>query len=238
MGGQANIRIFQTAEHPCGYWPDRVARDLVLDPADPALPSLYGPALAMGFRRSGRHVYRPNCAGCRACTPVRIPIRQFIPSRSQRRCLARNGDLAVDARPALRSEENFGLYRRYVETRHPGGGMDDPSEADFDAFLSCAWSQTRFVEFRLDGKLLAIAVTDVLSDGLSAVYTFYEPGQSARSLGTLGILSQVALARDAGLEYLYLGFWLDGHPKMDYKKTFRPLEALTGRHWLPLVGAA
>ena len=237
MGGQANIRIFQTAEHACGYWPDRAARDLVLDPSDPALPGLYGPALAMGFRRSGRHVYRPNCAACHACTPVRIPVARFVASRSQRRCLARNADLSVVAKPALRTDEIFGLYRRYVETRHAGGGMDDPSESDFDAFLSCAWSQTQFVEFRLDGRLMAIAVTDVLPDALSAVYTFYEPDQSARGLGTLGILSQVSLARDAGLDYLYLGFWLDAHPKMDYKKTFRPLEALTGRHWLP-VGTA
>ena len=238
MGGQANIRIFQTAEHACGYWPDRAARDLVLDPADPALPGLYGPALAMGFRRSGRHVYRPNCAACRACTPVRLPVARFVASRSQRRCLARNADLSVVAKPALRTDEIFDLYRRYVETRHAGGGMDDPSESDFDAFLSCAWSQTQFVEFRLDGRLMAIAVTDVLPDALSAVYTFYEPAQSARGLGTLGILSQVSLARDAGLDYLYLGFWLDRHPKMDYKKTFRPLEALAGRQWLPLVGAA
>lgn len=235
MGGQVNIRIFQTAEHACGYWPDRAARDLVLDPADPALPSLYGPALAMGFRRSGRHVYRPNCATCRACAPVRIPVARFVPSRSQRRCLARNADLTVAARPAVRSEESFELYRRYVGARHPGGGMDDPTESDFDAFLSCPWSQTRFIEFRLHGRLLAIAVTDVLPDAYSAVYTFYDPGQAARGLGTLGILTQASLAREAGLEFLYLGFWLDGHPKMDYKKTFRPLEVLVGRHWQALL---
>lgn len=235
MGGQANIRIFQTAEHACGYWPDRAARDLVLDPADPALPSLYGPALAMGFRRSGRHVYRPNCAACRDCAPVRIPVAQFAPSRSQRRCLARNADLSIAARPAGRTDESFDLYRRYVETRHAGGGMDDPTEADFDAFLSCPWSQTQFVEFRHDGRLMAIAVTDVLPDAYSAVYTFYDPVEAARGLGTLGILSQASLARDAGLDYLYLGFWLDGHPKMDYKKGFRPLEVLVGRQWLPLL---
>ncbi len=231
MGSRANIRVYQTADHACGYWPERTARDLVLDPADPTLPSLYGPALAMGFRRSGRHVYRPNCIDCRACTPVRIPIALFKPSRAQRRCLARNADLSISSHPASRTEESFDLYRCYVGARHAGGGMDDPSPADFDTFLACAWSQTQFLEFRLDSELLAIAVTDVLADSLSAVYTFYTPAAAARGLGTFAILSQVEQARQLGLDFLYLGFWLDRHPKMDYKKTFRPLQLLVEREW-------
>jgi arginine-tRNA-protein transferase len=232
MGSKANIRVYQTVEHPCGYWPERQARDLVLDPVDPMLPGLYGPALAMGFRRSGSHVYRPHCGACQACTPVRIPVAEFRPNRAQRRCLARNADLRVLARPAGRDGECFELYRHYVRSRHPGGGMDDPSPADFDGFLSCAWSPTLFMEFRHGERLLGVAVTDVLPDSLSAVYTFYAPEESARSLGTFGILSQVEHARQLGLQYLYLGFWLEGHRKMDYKRNFRPLERLEGRDWV------
>jgi arginine-tRNA-protein transferase len=232
MGSQANIRVYQTVEHPCGYWPERQARDLVLDPVDPMLPGLYGPSLAMGFRRSGSHVYRPHCARCNACTPVRIPVERFRPSRSQRRCLERNADLRVQARPAARTEECFALYRRYVGTRHAGGGMDDPSHADFDGFLSCAWSPTIFLEFFEGEHLLGVAVTDLLPDSLSAVYTFFEPEAAARSLGTFAILTQVEHARTLGLQHVYLGFWLDGHPKMDYKRKFRPLERLAGREWV------
>ena len=232
MGSKANIRVYQTVEHPCGYWPERQARDLVLDPVDPMLPGLYAPSLAMGFRRSGSHVYRPHCANCQACTPVRIPVERFAPNRAQRRCLNRNADLRVLARPAGRSDECFALYRRYVRTRHAGGGMDDPSPEDFDGFLSCQWSPTLFMEFRLGERLLGVAVTDVLPDSLSAVYTFYAPEEAARSLGTFAILTQVEHARTLGLPYVYLGFWLDGHPKMDYKRNFRPLEQLQGREWV------
>jgi arginine-tRNA-protein transferase len=236
MGSQANIRVYQTVEHPCGYWPERLARDLVLDPVDPMLPGLYGPSLAMGFRRSGSHVYRPHCAACQACTPVRIPVERFRPSRSQRRCLERNADLRVLARPASRNEVCFALYKRYVGTRHAGGGMDDPSHADFDGFLSCAWSPTIFLEFFEGERLVGVAVTDVLPDALSAVYTFFDPEAAARSLGTFAILTQIEHARTLGLPHVYLGFWLDGHPKMDYKKNFRPLERLDGREWIDVEG--
>lgn len=131
----------------------------------------------------------------------------------------------------MRTDENFALYRKYLGSRHPGGGMDDPSPADFDAFLSCEWSNSEFFEWRLDGSLIALAVTDVLGDSLSAVYTCFDPEQADRSLGTLAILAQIEQARLRGLPHLYLGFWLDGHRKMDYKKSFRPLEFLAGSQW-------
>lgn len=231
MGEASTIRVYQTAEHPCGYWPGRVARDLLLDPEDPMLPTLYQPALAMGFRRSGGHVYRPNCASCHACMPVRIPVDRFLPSRSQRRCLARNADLRIGVTPAQRTDEVFDLYRRYVGTRHAGGGMDDPSHQDFDAFLACGWSPTAFLEMRLGQQLVAVAVTDVLPESLSAVYTFFDPAQSARSLGTFAILAQIEHARREGLQFLYLGFWIEGHRKMHYKQSFRPMQLLVGREW-------
>lgn len=231
---QHAIRLFQTLEHACGYWPDRLSRDLIVDPADPQLPSVFAQALAMGFRRSGGHVYRPYCAGCRACISVRVPVAAFAPNRTQKRCLARNADLEVRLAPPRRTVENFALYRRYLDTRHAGGGMDDPAPENFDAFLACSWSPTEFMEFRLDGHLVALAVTDVVPDALSAVYTFYDPALAARSLGTYAVLRQIERARLEGRRFVYLGFWLADHPKMAYKRGFRPLEFLDGALWKPL----
>lgn len=235
MTAARRIAMFQSAPHPCGYWPERVARDVLLDPRDPALPALYAAALAQGFRRSGGHVYRPTCEHCHACIPVRLAVREFVPNRSQRRCARRNADLSIAVRPVRRSEEHFALYRRYLDTRHHDGGMDGGAPADFDAFVSCAWSPTRFIEFRHDNRLVAVAVTDVLPDALSAVYTFYDPDHAARSLGTFAVLSQIAHARAHGASHLYLGFWLAQHPKMHYKAAFRPLQALVGGAWTVLT---
>ncbi len=225
------IRVFQTLEHRCGYYAEREARNLVIDPLARDLPQVYGTALERGFRRSGGHVYRPHCADCRACVASRVPVADFVPDRSQRRCLKRNADLVIRLVPPARSEENFALYRRYLAARHPDGGMDDPGEDDFERFLACAWSPTRFLELRAGDELLAVAVTDVLPQGLSAVYTFYAPEHAERSLGTCAILHQIELARARHLPHLYLGYWIDGHPKMDYKARFRPLERLRDGVW-------
>lgn len=226
------IRVFQTLEHGCGYFPERRARNLVIDPLARGLPQIYGMALERGFRRSGGHVYRPQCRGCSACVAVRIPVGSFRPDRSQRRCARRNADLVAQWLPARRDHEVFSLYRRYLDGRHRDGGMDDPAEEDFDRFLSCPWSPTRFLTLREPGgRLLAVAVTDQLDQGLSAVYTFFDPEQAARGLGTLAILLQVDEARRLGLGHLYLGYWIDQHPKMHYKTRFRPLEALGPDGW-------
>lgn len=232
MTSNASIRVYQTAEHTCGYWHDRVARDLVLDPHDAQLPEVYASALAMGFRRSGAHVYRPHCPGCRACVALRLTAAEFVPDRSQRRCLRRNADIQMAIAPARRTPEHFALYKRYLRHRHPGGGMDHAAPEDFDLFLSCPWSPTRFLELRAGGRLLGVAVTDVLPDALSAVYTFFDPDEAARGLGTCAILRQLQWAREAGLRYLYLGYWIAGHPKMDYKTRFRPHERLEGGLWV------
>jgi len=232
-----DLRLFQTGGHACGYWPDRSARDLVLDPRDPRLAAVYPQALDWGFRRSGDLVYRPHCPGCRACVPVRIPVADFAPDRSQRRCLARNAAVEARVAPARRSAEHFALYQRYLASRHRAGGMDGHGTAEFDQFLVGGWSDTRFLELRepaagdAPGRLLAVAVTDRVPRALSAVYTFYEPDLPARSLGTLAILHQVQWARREGLDHVYLGYWIEGHAKMDYKRRFRPLEAFDGRRW-------
>jgi len=226
-----SIRLYQTQDHACGYWPERTARDLLLDPREPSLPSLYGQMLALGFRRSGGNVYRPRCSGCRACTPLRLPVAEFRASRSQRRCLARNADLQWQDTPAGYSDERFALYRRYLGSRHAGGGMDQASRFDFEQFLRSDWSPTRFLEARLDGELVAVAVTDVVDEALSAVYTFFDPGLAGRSLGTCAVLQQIERARMTGRGHLYLGFWLEGHPKMHYKSQFRPAEVLLDGRW-------
>ncbi len=225
------LRIFDTGAHPCGYWPERIARDLVLDPRDARLPQVYPQALGWGFRRSGDLVYRPHCDGCRACVAVRVPVAMFAPDRSQRRCLRRNADVEMRIVTAERTEEQLALYQRYLRARHRGGGMDDHGASEFEQFLVGAWSDGRFLEFRVDGQLLAVAVTDRVDHALSAVYTFYDPDHADRGLGTLAVLRQIEWARRDRLDHLYLGYWIDGHRKMDYKRRFRPLEAFTGRGW-------
>jgi arginine-tRNA-protein transferase len=231
-----DLRLFQTAAHPCGYWPDRVARDLVIDPRDPRLPRLYPLALEWGFRRSGDLVYRPQCQHCHACMAVRIAVSRFEPDRGQRRCLARNANVEARVLPAQRTEEHFALYQRYLGMRHRGGGMDGHGAAEFDQFLIGEWSDSRFLELRdtASHALLAVAVTDVMDGALSAVYTFYDPAHAARSLGTLAILQQIEWARRDGRAHLYLGYWIAGHRKMDYKRRFSALEGYDGRTWRPL----
>ena len=226
-----DLRLFHTGEHPCGYWPERKARDLVLDPRDPRLPTFYPNALDWGFRRSGDLVYRPHCQGCRACVAVRIPVAEFRPDRGQRRCAARNARVEARIVAAERTEEHLELYRRYLVSRHPKGGMDDHGAVEFEQFLIGSWSEGRFLELREDGQLLAVAVTDLVPEALSAVYTFFEPGLESRSLGTLGILRQLEWAQRDSLRHLYLGYWIEGHRKMEYKKRFRPLESFDGRRW-------
>lgn len=239
MTGRADaaepLRLFHTAEHACGYWPERQARDLVFDPGDPQLSARYPLALGWGFRRSGDLIYRPHCRQCHACTAVRIPAADFRTNRSQRRCLERNADLDVRVRPAERDDELFALYQRYLGARHAGGGMDGHGAAEFDQFLLSSWGNSRFLEIRerAGGTLLAVAVTDVVDDALSAVYTFYAPEAADRGLGTFAILQQIAWAQRDDKRYLYLGYWIDGHRKMDYKRRFHPLEAFDGQRWSP-----
>ncbi|KLJ01354.1 arginyltransferase [Luteimonas sp. FCS-9] len=229
------LRLFHSGAHACGYWPERIARDLVLDPYDSRLALAYPQALRWGFRRSGDLVYRPQCAGCRACVAVRIPVAAFAPNRSQRRTLARNADIEARVLPVERNDERLALYRRYLRSRHAGGGMDDHGAPEFDQFLIGRWNEGRLLELRLQGRLVAVAVTDLADDALSAVYTFFDPDESTRGLGTLAILQQIAWARREGRAHLYLGYWIEGHRKMDYKRNFQPLEGFDGRQWRPMT---
>ena len=228
------VRLFQTLPHACGYFAERTAQNLVIDPSAPQLPQLYDLAVLRGYRRAGGHVYYPHCGSCKACVACRVPVARFEPSRSQRRCLARNAGVEIRIVPAGYSEEHFALYRRYLRARHPDGGMDDARPEDFARFLYTGWSPTRFIEVRERDRLVGIAVTDFCAAGLSAVYTFFDPDSDARSLGTFAILTQLRIARAEALPHVYLGFWIEGHPKMDYKSRYRPLEVLREGIWTDL----
>jgi len=189
-------------------------------------------ALVMnGFRRSGDLVYRPHCRTCQACLPTRIPVEKFRPSRAQRRTWDRNRELAATRKPARYEEEHYRLYLRYLQARHVEGQMSDSSPEDYIGFLGSCWADTEFCEFRADGRLLAVAVMDVLEHGLSAVYTFFDPDQPQRGLGTHAVLWLVEEARRRGLPWVYLGFWIAGCRKMAYKNRFQPLQVLRRRGW-------
>lgn len=232
MSDPERVRLFLSSEHACGYLAGRAARNAYLDPEFALNPQRYAFLLSQGFRRSGVHVYRPHCLGCQQCIAARLAVRDFSPSRTQRRCLARNAGLRLAITSAL-TEEHFDLYRRYLNDRHPGGGMDGDNREAFHSFLECSWNQTEFWEWRDAQRLLCVAVVDRVPGALSAVYTFFDPAERARSLGIWAVLQQIQQARLDGLQYLYLGYWVPDSLKMDYKKNFRPLEVLTARGWKP-----
>ena len=228
----ANVRVFATYPHNCSYLPGEQATTLFVDPSTPIDARIYSQLSYIGFRRSGPHLYRPHCAACNACVPARVPVGSFNPNRSQRRILARNRDLQVEVVEDISSDEHFDLYSRYIRGRHRDGDMYPPDREQFNSFLTREWGATRFVEFRDQGRLLALAVLDRLDNGISAIYTFYDPDESARSLGSFVILWQIGLARDLGLPAVYLGYWIRNCRKMNYKTRFRPSELLANGHWV------
>ncbi len=226
-----HLQLYITTKSPCGYFDERQSCNLVPDPQLRLNMPIYNQLIQHGFRRSGSHCYRPHCKECQACLACRIPVKDFKPSRSQKRCLKNNQHLKITAVNAGFSEEYFALYRRYLDTRHTDGSMSNPEEADFRQFLYCQWSDTQFLEFRLDGRLVAVAVTDLVSNGLSAVYSFFEPEMAKSSLGTYCVLQQIEYAKTLGLDYVYLGYWIKDHPKMLYKSNFRPLQIFHDNKW-------
>ncbi len=227
-----HIHLFRGPGTPCSYLPGRESTSEWVDPVI-LNQALYDRLIELGFRRSGNHVYRPACLGCRACVPVRIPVDRFRPSRRDRRCRRRNADLSSRFVDPQFTDEYFDLYTRYLAARHSGGGMDDPDPEDFLEFLSSDWSETRFLEIRApDGSLMAVAVTDILDHGFSAVYTFFEPDEPSRGLGNFAILEQIRLAREQGLPWLYLGYWIGGSARMAYKARFLPQQRRLGNRWV------
>lgn len=225
------IQFYLTAQYDCSYLPGRQARSQVATPAHLIDTAAYSQLIRAGFRRSGQFTYRPLCERCRECVPVRVKVDGFVPSRSQRRCLARNRRLDARFLPLDYHESHFALYRKYQASRHAGGGMDQDGSEQYTQFLLSSNVDSVLVEFRDRNDLVMVSVIDQIEDGLSSVYTFFDPEREKDSLGTYGVLWQIELAKRLELPYVYLGYWIAGSRKMAYKQQYRPLEGLVDGRW-------
>ncbi|MBX2855098.1 MAG: arginyltransferase [Rhodobacteraceae bacterium] len=232
-------QFFLTGPRPCPYLKGKRERKLFTNLSGPQAAALHDELAAHGFRRSQNIAYRPACSGCDACVSTRVRVRDFAPSRSQKRILKRNADLIRRADDAWATQEQYRLFARYLDSRHPDGGMTDMDMFDFAAMVEDTPVRTKLVEYRKvdadepDGRLVAVCITDLVADGLSLVYSFFDPDEDRRSLGQFIILDHIAIAEETGLPFVYLGYWVVGSPKMDYKIKFQPAEALTDRGWRP-----
>lgn len=232
-------QLFLTAAMPCPYLPGRQERKLFTHLTGRRAANLHHLLSENGFRRSQNLIYRPACEGCNACQSVRIVAGQFEPSGRYQRVLKKNSDLVVEVRPTAATGEQYDLFKRYLESRHAGGGMNQMSFVDYEYMVEDTPVQSVLVEYRLrddpERRLIAVALTDVMPDGLSMVYSFYDPEMAHRSLGTFLILDHIQQVRSANLRYVYLGYWVKDSPKMAYKSQFKPLEVQRGTlGWCPL----
>ena len=228
------LKFYATPPHACSYLPEETAVTAFVDPDAVLTAGLYSALALHGFRRSGDHIYRPHCQDCQACIPVRIPVESFLSagmSRRFRRIIAANADLSLHITPKRFDMEHYALYARYIEQRHCDGDMFPPSETQYRNFLLSSWANTEFVEFRREDRLVAVAVTDVMANGLSALYTFYDPSEEQRSPGTYAILWQIQECQRRGLPHLYLGYYIQNCRKMNYKGSYRPQELLINGRW-------
>ncbi|MEZ5888855.1 MAG: arginyltransferase [Xanthobacteraceae bacterium] len=234
-------QFYLTAPSSCPYLPDREERKVFTHLVGERAGDLNDLLTQGGFRRSQSIAYRPACENCRACVSVRVLVDEFRPTRNMRRIRDRNADVFGEMRVATPTSEQYGIFRAYLDARHRDGGMADMTVLDYAMMIEDSHVSTRLVEYRRHGPdngagrrgdLLAVALTDVLKDGLSMVYSFFEPDEGSRSLGTLMILDHIVRARRMGLGYVYLGYWVPGSRKMDYKARFLPQERLGPDGWL------
>lgn len=231
---QNSIKLYQTVVDECPYIEGEENASLVIDPNKEVNSELFSMLSKTGFRRSGTMLYSPKCPSCNACISVRIPSLLFKPSRSQKRVWKKNDDLHIAIEDVSFKQEHFDLYLRYQQHRHPESTMCDEDPDKYISFIDSEFSATKLICFYLKEQLIGISVVDQFNGGISAVYTFFDPDFSDRSIGTYAILYITKLARLRGIPYVYLGYWVDQSIKMDYKRKFKPLEGYTERKWSDL----
>jgi arginine-tRNA-protein transferase len=226
----SKLQFYVTTPYSCGYIEGKLAQSLIASPQHLVDANTYNGLIQLGFRRSGKFVYRPHCELCNACIPVRIPVNDFISKRSQRRAMKLHDRLSVAIIPLHFSEEHFSLYSAYQVARH-SGSKDQESAEQYRNFLVQSNVESVMVEFRLDDQLKMVSVVDIVSDGISAVYTFYDASDAHASYGTYNVMWLIKWCKRLRLGYLYLGYWIKESPKMAYKQNFVPQEALIDGEW-------
>lgn len=228
------LHFYLTEPYPCSYLPVQLARSQVATPSFLISAPLYSQLVRYGFRRSGAYIYRPRCDGCDACVQLRILAKQFTANRSQRRAWTQHAQLEATLHPLQDKDEYYALYLRYQIARHPEGGMDNDDYDAYQTFLLQSHVDTLLVEFREQGVLRMVSIIDLLGDGLSAVYTFYEPDLPNGRFGVYNVLWQIELCRKLNLDFLYLGYWIENSRKMSYKTQYQPAQGLQNGTWQPI----